>query len=91
MKFRKKPVVIDAIQWNGIAFDLPLPKWLTKALVDQRVKRAEEHLKITTLEGVMVAAPNYWIIQGVQGELYPCKPDIFEQTYEAFVEEGVTS
>ena len=88
MKYRKKPVVIEAIKWNGIAFALgEMPDWFIKALhkdmpTTGAIKRDEDKLLIGTLEGVMTANPNDWIIQGVKGEIYPCKPDIFEATYE---------
>jgi hypothetical protein len=90
--YRKKPVTIDAIQWTGenlhevicftdghpdIKSDHAGMRWEEyKALV------ARDGLKIFTLEGVMNASPGDWIIRGVKGELYPCKPDIFELTYE---------
>ena len=98
MRFRKKPVVIEAMQllwtnWNemcdfagvGPLTDnkpqgcfigpdgTPLPEGKTSE---------EIGLCIPTLEGVMVARQNDWIIRGVKGELYPCKPDIFDATYE---------
>jgi len=87
-KFRKKPVVIEAVQWTGdnlkevIAFTGLHPsakKWSWEEY-EQVVKT--EGLKIFTLEGKMNADVNDWIIKGVQGEFYPCKPDIFEKTYE---------
>lgn len=87
-KFRKKPVVIEAIQWRGdnlrevIAFtgrhqSATLRSW---AHFEDVVRR--EGLKIFTLEGHHMASVGDWIIRGVQGEFYPCKPDIFEATYE---------
>lgn len=82
MKYRKKPVVIEAVQW------LPPVRVgeVYRALVDEIsrgvVERDEDRLRIRTLEGVMTADPGDWIIRGVQGEVYPCKPDIFEATYE---------
>lgn len=83
MKFRKKPVVIEAVQFNGVENDLQelfdLAKDSTRELV---VDALENYLTIQTLEGEMRANVGDWIIKGVQGELYPCKPDIFEQTYE---------
>jgi hypothetical protein len=77
MRYRKKPVVIDAVQWNGV----------NNQEIEDFAKTAievhgEEKLKIETLEGVMTAIPGDWIIKGVKGEFYPCKPDIFEATYE---------
>lgn len=84
MKYRKKPVVIEAVQWNGIGFDISdLPQWFAIAFSEGRINRNEETLAINTLEGgVVLARPNDWIIRGIKGELYPCKPDIFEATYE---------
>lgn len=86
MKFRKKPVVIDAWQLT----DCPptdWPDWVADyRSVDDRVvvgPHLDGHLKIPTLEGVMRAEIGDWIIRGVKGELYPCKPDIFAATYEA--------
>lgn len=86
-KFRKKPVVIEAwrnpVDWISEREKAELiPDWL----VTDKVSAAHDDpnaLLIETLEGVMRASPGDWIIQGVQGEIYPCKPDIFEATYEA--------
>lgn len=74
MKFRKKPVVIEAIQFNGDVFSHP-------ALL--RAPGENEKAYIETLEGKMFVSEGDWIITGVKGEHYPCKPDIFEATYEA--------
>ena len=76
-KFRKKPVVINAWQWNGDLEQVAdvLCGEITLGLIDHT-------LKIETLEGVMTASLGDWIIRGVKGELYPCKPDIFAATYE---------
>lgn len=79
-KFRKKPVVIEAWQWDGIATAPERPEWLNgKARADHN----EQTLAIATLEGTMIATVGDWIIRGVKGEVYPCKPDIFAATYEA--------
>jgi len=92
MKFRKKPVVIDAVQWTGenlkevIEFSgwhESAHKWTWPQYVEV-VKK--DGLKIFTLEGKMNADINDWIIKGVKGEFYPCKPDIFEATYEQVIE-----
>lgn len=79
-RYRKKPVVIEAWQWDGVATSNERPEWLR----DHRVTpdHNEQILKIATLEGVMIANRGDWIIRGVKGELYPCKPDIFAATYE---------
>jgi hypothetical protein len=85
MKFRKKPVVIDAIQWDGNALSVPIPEWFSQPWMDRTVDRDQEDrskLNIKTMEGVMQASPSDWIIRGVKGEIYPCKDDIFRMTYE---------
>lgn len=78
MKFKKKPVTIDAIQWNGENTEDVL-KFLGESL---NVNVDADGFKINTLEGTMTASVGDFIIKGVKGEFYPCKPDIFEQTYE---------
>lgn len=86
MKVRKKPVIVDAVLYDGskesVADVLRLGKNSSRA-----VAVFPDFLTINTLEGVHMASIGDWIIKGVQGELYPIKPDIFEQTYE-IVEEG---
>lgn len=75
-KYRKKPVVVEAIQYNGenkVEIQLFMGRYL-----DETVKG----LKIPTLEGVHLASVGDYIIKGVKGEFYPCKPDIFAMTYE---------
>ena len=82
MKFRKKPVVIEA--WQSTHTPRPMPLWLNDAWRAAKVQFAGDgRIDIHTLEGVMRAELGDWIIRGVMGELYPCKPDIFEATYEA--------
>lgn len=88
MKYRKKPVVIEAIQWNGntkeiinfcgdkCSYDVEDSAWKVGKGIPH------EKLVIHTLEGDMVASRNDYIIKGVNGEFYPCKPDIFEKTYD---------
>ena len=79
-KFRKKPVVIEAMQFNGHNHGL-VASWAgTAALVFS--DEGERGIGIQTLEGVMQANPGDWIVRGVKGEFYPVKPDIFEATYE---------
>lgn len=79
MKFRKKPVVIDAVQWTGNANEI---ESFMKQPMLSVFENDKPTLKITTLEGTMTAEPGDWIIRGIKGEFYPCKPDIFEATYE---------
>lgn len=90
MKYRKKPVVIEAVQFTeAIAAQVlidgqPGPFGLS-AGGNYHPERREIHsasISIPTLEGTMRVDLGDWIIKGVKGELYPCKPDIFEQTYE---------
>ena len=81
MKFRKKPVVIEA--WQNTDTPRPTPLWLDDAFGTAKVHFAGGgRIDIHTLEGTMRAELGDWIICGVKGELYPCKPDIFEATYE---------
>jgi hypothetical protein len=107
-KFRKKPIVIEAVQvtgtdynghrgcdhangsctaWDGRPFS-DMPHWLSEAIDTGKVKDHNRggtdyaQWDIETLEGVMTARPDDWIIQGVKGEIYPCKPDIFAATYD---------
>jgi hypothetical protein len=87
-RFRKKPVEIEAVRTSdamiGAAHvDEWLPSWLADAHARGTVLFLPNGVQISTLEGAMHAEPSDWIIRGVRGELYPCKPDIFEATYEA--------
>lgn len=91
MKYRKKPVVIEAFKYDG---DLKvsdgkyyIPDWAVKAYEDGvmfygDIGNMPGELFIKTLEGAHHASVGDYIIQGVNGEIYPCKPDIFEKTYE---------
>ena len=91
-KYRKKPVVIEAIRYSGdnlaevLVFTGKHPRfdeWFSS--FDEyaaHVASDRQVFKILTLEGTMEASPGDWIIKGVKGEFYPCKPDIFEATYE---------
>jgi hypothetical protein len=82
--FRKKPVVIEAFQWKG--FVEVFKPWIDAldgvpfTIVDSGTSQCG--IEIDTLEGKMTARPSDWIIKGVNGEFYPCKPDIFAATYE---------
>lgn len=91
MKYRKKPVIIEAVQYNGINVQ-EIENFVGKKLQiefetdasHQATNSAQVYsIIIPTLEGDMKATPNDYIIKDVKGEFYPCKPDIFEQTYEA--------
>ncbi len=76
--FRKKPVVIEAVQFDGTLTSI---EGMSIPVATQEL--GSRTVQIPTLEGEMTAQPGDWIIRGVQGEFYPCKPDIFAQTYEA--------
>lgn len=82
-KYRKKPVVIDALQY---AFDTPEGALVAQDAVadfmEANVSVVGDQIEIGTLEGTMYASNGDWIIKGVKGEFYPCKPDIFAATYE---------
>ena len=96
-RYRKRPVVIEAMRLHAetSATDFLDPNTRAQAEIagwmmgngfrDFKVQGEQRPygIAIKTLEGVMVAEPGDWIIRGVQGEFYPCKPDIFEATYEA--------
>lgn len=96
--YRKRPVVVEAVLFEDVMFDgtgsfsiffdteEDLPKWLRAALTDETVFPVSDdppQLVVRTLEGEMLADKGDWIIKGVKGELYPCKPEIFAMTYEA--------
>ena len=125
-RYRKKPVVIEAVRWRGYNSGLgvtaeapdqpveitaenmhgikwePLPTWMPKPLLEQKrgpngsrcyaqpgeILRDGDFIYIGTLEGEMCAGPGDWIIRGVKGEIYPCKPDIFAATYEPATDSG---
>lgn len=84
-KFQKKPVVIEAFQWGDLSIDSP--DWYQEAIQNGTIilsdpPQINNVARIVTLEGDMTVAREDWVIRGVKGELYPCKPDIFEETYE---------
>ena len=90
MKFRKKPVVIEAFKWEG-SNGKELGLWHEQTAVTELSSIIEngdsQTLTIPTLEGDMTAQIGDYIICGVKGEYYPCKPDIFEATYEEVLED----
>lgn len=87
MKYRKKPVVIEAFQWTGGPDQTEDPEWIVEA-IEKRDAWFRHHpqrgtlLVIHTLEGDMEAQPGDFVIKGIKGEIYPCKADIFQATYE---------
>jgi hypothetical protein len=76
--YRKKPICIEAIQWTGDNF-IEVDDFIT---VQHETFPSKGIIKIPTLEGIMTADEKDWIIKGISGEFYPCKPDIFAKTYE---------
>lgn len=87
-QFRKKPVVIEAVQWTGKRIEPEATPWIVEATSKGTpdtagcIMRIGDTVHIGTLEGIMIASPGDWIIRGVKGEIYPCKPDIFAATYD---------
>ena len=90
MKYRKKPVEVEAYQYKHLLSDDELwrldatPEWILEAVRNKTLyyDDAHENLFAKTLEGDMRVSDGDYIIKGVNGEIYPCKPDIFEKTYE---------
>ena len=89
MKYRKKPIVVEAFKWCGNNTQEEDPEWIVEAIKKGDVSfeyygapTIVSKMVIDTLEGRMRAELGDWIIKGIKGEIYPCKPDIFEATYE---------
>ena len=80
-EYRKKPVVISACMFSGENGEA-VAKWCDGVFIPQDSDGYECFVRITTLEGDMIATAGDYIIKGVKGEFYPCKPDIFDLTYE---------
>lgn len=76
MKYRKKQIVVEAIQWDGNFEEI-------EKFTGGDAELRDGKLLVATLEGPLTASSCDWIIKGIKGEFYPCKPDIFEATYEA--------
>jgi hypothetical protein len=87
MKYKKKPVIIEAIQLlnNNSSIEECLKFIYNVFITDDDIEtvKNDKHIRIQTLEGDMKASFGDYIIKGVNGEFYPCKPDIFEKTYES--------
>lgn len=79
MKYRKLPAEIEAIQYNGDNY-LAICDFTNKILPSLPIEKAD--ILIETLEGTMSAKVGDYIIKGINGEFYPCKPDIFLKSYE---------
>ena len=78
-KYKKKPVIIEAVQYNGTneneIYDF----------IGDKILSNKQGLLIPTLEGTMIASVGDYVIKGIKGEFYPCKPDIFKQTYDEII------
>jgi hypothetical protein len=85
-KFRKKPVVIEAVQADGTPdINRKIIDWTRGSRTPASMDKHPDHgsrLSIATLEGAMWVSPGDWIIKGINGEFYPCKPDVFAATYD---------
>lgn len=82
MLYIKKPIPVEAIQWTGENFE-EIKEFMRDVHIFMTTR---EELVIPTLEGDMKALPGSYIIKGVKGEYYPCRRDIFEETYELYIE-----
>lgn len=88
-KYQKRPVTVEARQWDGTEASADeIADWVNASdepalilIVDRRAEETTISMSILTLEGRMEVSPGDWVIQGVEGEFYPCKPGIFEKTY----------
>ena len=83
MKYRKKSVIVDAIQWTGKNYS-EIQKFISCGYFF-----INDKVIISTLEGDMTASLGDYIIKGVNKEVYPCKPDIFQKTYEPIEEDDI--
>lgn len=87
-KWRKKPIVIEAFKWTGGEDQTEDPEWIREAIENKDawivgwMDDTPPGLFMHTLEGTMQAQSGDYVIRGIKGEIYPCKPDIFEATYE---------
>lgn len=84
MKYRKKPVVIEAVQFSrkNVEKIINFTEGKAYGFYTEKCPGGKTYCQIETLEGEMTATEGDYIIRGVSGEFYPCKPDIFEKTYE---------
>ena len=90
MKYRKKPVIIEAIQFEDNSDRIiEIHEFMGGDTIRVNYEDKDNpYLKIETLEGIMKASVGDYIIKGVNGEFYPCKPDIFEKTYKRVIDEA---
>jgi hypothetical protein len=91
MKYRKKPEVVNAVIWNGNEFENGIPSWIGNALRSKpgskgSVFRTGDKVQVFASDGMMIADPGDWIIKTKNGDMYPCKPDVFKTLYEKMEE-----
>lgn len=79
--YKKKPIIIEAVQWI-CTNPFEILDFIDEKTIVTEMTEGCKSFKIATLEGDMTVSENDYIIRGIKGELYPCKPDIFEATYE---------
>ena len=85
VRYRKKPVVIEAFKWTGDINQEEYPEWIIDSIKNGYIRtygQPKIYMEIDTLEGTHIASRGDYIIKGIKGEIYPCKPDIFEATYD---------
>lgn len=83
-RYRKLPVEIEAMEWDGTDYSAEeIVEWILTNSQDAWYSAEDNKIRITTLEGVLTASPGDFIIKGIAGEFYACKPEIFLKTYEA--------
>lgn len=88
--YRKRPLIVEAFKWTGDQSQTEDPDWVNKSIVSYvNDGTPQVQMQIATLEGIMLADRGDYIIKGIKGEIYPCKPDIFEKSYELVTDDFV--
>ena len=85
MKYRKRPIVVEAIQFTGAnRLDMKdfCPSLVTRGIDDSGAEYTLRFPRVQTPEGEMLLREGYWLIKGIQGEFYPCDPNVFAATYD---------
>ena len=95
MKYRKRPIIVEAFRWTADHWQKEDPKWIIDAIKQDKIYFVHNlisggEMRIITLEGTHTAKRGDWVIKGIKGEIYPCKNDIFLETYEEVNDEKKT-
>ncbi len=90
MKYRKKPIIVEAVLWTGDVDNVEAPEWFKNNMKNGNIRRAGKALVINTMEGNMYCCVGDYVVQGVKAEVYPIHPDIFKLTYEKVEESEET-